>query len=95
MLGCICIWWGKEGSCLAGAAFDGVRRKNAWNQLWEELEKDCDVNIYKAALRTEEKGLSKSMFKNFLIEIEPNEQLNRIFKARTYRILHSIRDKVY
>lgn len=70
-------------------------KKNAWNQLWEELEKDCDVNIYKAALRTEEKGLSKSMFKNFLIEIEPNEQLNRIFKARTYRILHSIRDKVY
>ena len=69
-------------------------KKNAWNQLWEELEKDCDVNIYKAILRSEEKGLRKSMFKNFLIEIEPNEQLNRIFKARTYLILHSIREKV-
>ncbi|MGB3755141.1 MAG: hypothetical protein WBA07_02040, partial [Rivularia sp. (in: cyanobacteria)] len=67
---------------------------NAQNQLLEELEKDCDVTIYKAALRDRKNGLRKLYFQSFLIEIEPNEQLNRIFNARTYLILNKIREKV-
>lgn len=69
-------------------------KSNANNQLLEAVEKDLDANIYKAAIRDEENGLRKSMFHNFLIEIEPNEQLNRIFHARTYIILNKIRQKV-
>ena len=65
---------------------------NAQNQLLEELEKDCDVTIYKAALRDQKNGLRKLFFQSFLIEIEPNEQLNRIFNARTYLILNKIRE---
>ena len=67
---------------------------NAQNQLLEELEKDCDVTIYKAALRDQKNGLRKLFFQSFLIEIEPNEQLNRIFNAKTYLILNKIREKV-
>ena len=69
-------------------------KKNAQNQLLEELEKDCDVIIYKAALREQKNGLRKLFFQSFLIEIQPNEKLNRIFKARTYLILSNIREKV-
>lgn len=69
-------------------------KKDAENQLLQEAEKDCNVNIYKTILRDEENGLRKLMFKNFLIEIEPNEQLNRIFNAKTYLILNKIREKV-
>jgi hypothetical protein len=68
--------------------------KEAESQLFAEVEKDCDVNIYKAALRDEKNGLLKSMFNSFLKAIEPNEQLNRIFQARTYLILNKIREKV-
>jgi len=69
-------------------------KKNARGQLLEELQKDCDVNIYKAALKDEKNGLRKLMFQSFLAEIEPNEQLNRIFSAKTYLILNDIREKV-
>lgn len=68
-------------------------KKNADNQLLEVAEKDWNGNIYKAAIRDKENGLRKSMFQSFLIEIEPNEQLNRIFNARTYIILNQIRQK--
>lgn len=67
---------------------------SAQNQLLEEIEKDCDVIIYKAALREEKNGLRKLFFQSFLTEIQPNEQLNRIFNARTYLILSKIREKV-
>ncbi len=67
---------------------------SAQNKLLEELEKDCDVTIYKAALRDQQNGLRKLFFHSFLIEIEPNEKLNRIFSARTYLILNKIREKV-
>ncbi|MGB6301399.1 MAG: hypothetical protein WBF90_35180 [Rivularia sp. (in: cyanobacteria)] len=68
-------------------------KSNANKQLLEAVEKDWYGNIYKAAIRNKENGLRKSMFQNFLIEIEPNEQLNRIFHARTYIILNKIRQK--
>lgn len=67
-------------------------KKDTQNQLFEELEKDCDITIYKAAIRDKESGLRKSMFHRFLIEIEPNEELNRIFNAKTYLILNKIRE---
>ncbi len=67
---------------------------SAQNQLLEELENDCDVTIYNAALRDKNNGLRKLFFQSFLIEIEPNEQLNRIFNAKTYLILSNIREKV-
>lgn len=60
----------------------------------QEAETDCNVNIYKVTLRDKENGLRKLMFNRFLIEIEPNEQLNRIFHARTYLIVNRIREKV-
>lgn len=63
------------------------------NQLFEEAEKDCDVNIYKIAIRNEQNGLRKKIFDSFLTEIEPNQQLNRIFNARTYLILERVRNK--
>lgn len=63
------------------------------NQLFEEAEKDCDVNIYKTAIRNKENGLRKQIFNSFLVEVEPNEQLNRIFNARTYLILDRVRNK--
>ncbi|MGB3642681.1 MAG: hypothetical protein WBA39_34620 [Rivularia sp. (in: cyanobacteria)] len=65
---------------------------NAQNQLLEELEKDCDVTIYKAALRDQKNGLRQLFFQSFIIEIEPNQELNRIFNARTYLILNKIRE---
>ncbi len=69
-------------------------KKIIQNQLFEEAETDCDVKIYKTRLREQENGLRKQIFNSFLVEIEPNEQLNRIFNARTYLILNKIREKV-
>lgn len=69
-------------------------KNNVNNQLLEVAEKDWDANIYKAAIRDEENGLRKLMFKSFLIEIEPNKELNRIFNAKIYLILNKIREKV-
>ncbi len=69
-------------------------KSNADKQLLEIAEKDWYGNIYKAAIRGKNNGLRKSMFQSFLVEIEPNEQLNRIFRARTYIILNKIREKV-
>jgi hypothetical protein len=69
-------------------------KNNTNNQLLEVAEKDLNANIYKAAIRDKENGLRKLMFKSFLIEIEPNEELNRIFNAKTYLILNKIREKV-
>lgn len=54
---------------------------------------NCDVGIYQSALRNEKNGLRKLMFNSFLIEIEPKEELNRIFNARTYLILNQMRNK--
>lgn len=71
-----------------------AKKKEAWNQLLQEVEKDCEVKIYQTKIRDKEDGLRKLMFSNFLIEIEPNEQLNRIFSAKTYLILKNIREKV-
>ncbi|AFY52758.1 hypothetical protein Riv7116_0149 [Rivularia sp. PCC 7116] len=67
--------------------------KHVGEKLFEEANKDCDVNILKSALRDEKYGFRKLMLKNFLIEIEPNEELNSIFNARTYLILHQVRNK--
>lgn len=63
------------------------------SKLFEEAEKDCDVNIYKAKLREEENGLQTKIFNIFLREIEPHEELNRIFKARTHLILSQVRNQ--
>ena len=71
-----------------------AKKKDAWNQLLQEVEKDCEVNIYQTRIRDKKNGLRNLIFDNFLIEIEPNEQLNRIFSARTYLILRNIREKV-
>ena len=71
-----------------------AKKKYAWNQLVQEVEKDCEVNLYQTRIRDKKNGLRKFIFDNFLIEIEPNEQLNRIFSARTYLILKNIREKV-
>lgn len=62
-------------------------------KLFEEAEKDCDVNIYKAKLREEENRLQTKIFNTFLREIEPHEELNRIFKARTHLILSQVRNQ--
>ncbi|MGF1674640.1 MAG: hypothetical protein ACFCUV_13280 [Rivularia sp. (in: cyanobacteria)] len=67
--------------------------KNINDKLFAEVEKDCNVDIYKTALRDDKNGLLKEIFNGFLIEVEPNEQLNRIFNARTYLILKQIRNK--
>ncbi|AFY52759.1 hypothetical protein Riv7116_0150 [Rivularia sp. PCC 7116] len=69
-------------------------KQNANNQFLQEAEKDCYVNIYKSAITDENNGLRKLMFNSFLIVIEPNEQLNRIFNAKTYLILNKIREQV-
>ena len=69
-------------------------KKIIQNQLFEEAETDCDLKIYKTALRDKQNGLRKQIFNSFLVEIEPNQQLNRIFNARTYLILNKIREKV-
>ncbi len=71
-----------------------AKKKDAWNQLLQEVEKDCEVNLYQTRIRDKKNGLRKLIFDNFLIEIEPNEKLNRIFSARTYLILRNIREKV-
>ena len=71
-----------------------AKKKDAWNQLLQEAEKDCEVNLYQTRIRDKKNGLRKLIFDNFLIEIEPNEKLNRIFSARTYLILRNIREKV-
>ncbi|MEL6460072.1 MAG: hypothetical protein AAFQ91_17780 [Cyanobacteria bacterium J06621_15] len=71
-----------------------ANKKDAWNNVLQEVEKDCEVKIYQTKIRDKENGLRKLMFNNFLIEIEPNEQLNRIFNAKTYLILKNIREKV-
>lgn len=71
-----------------------ANKKDAWNQLLQEVEKDCEVKIYQTRIRDKENGLRKLMFSNFLKAIEPNEELNRIFSARTYLILKNIREKV-
>ncbi|BAY86329.1 hypothetical protein NIES267_58350 [Calothrix parasitica NIES-267] len=71
-----------------------ANKKDAWNNLLQEVEKDCEVKIYQNRIRDKKNGLRKLMFDNFLIGIEPHEQLNRIFSARTYLILKNIRDKV-
>ncbi|NJM20748.1 MAG: hypothetical protein HC836_18450 [Richelia sp. RM2_1_2] len=67
--------------------------KDIDDKLFAEVEKDCDVDIYKTALRDDENGLRKQIFNGFLIEVESLEQLNRIFNARTYLILKQIRNK--
>ncbi|MBV6625595.1 MAG: hypothetical protein KI793_22155 [Rivularia sp. (in: Bacteria)] len=69
-------------------------KQNAKNQLLQEAEKDCCVNIYKSAITDGKNGLRKLMFNSFLIGIEANEQLNRIFNAKTYLILNKIREQV-
>lgn len=69
-------------------------KKNAQNQLLEQLQKNCDVNVYNAAIKDEKNGLRKLMFQSFLIDIEPNEHLNRIFSAKTYLILNKMGKKV-
>lgn len=71
---------------------EGVK-KNANNQLLEAAEKDWYANIYNTAIRDKKNGLRKLMFQSFLIEIEPNQELNRIFNARTYLILNQISGK--
>ncbi|MEO1186403.1 MAG: hypothetical protein AAFX46_17735 [Cyanobacteria bacterium J06636_27] len=63
------------------------------NQLFEAANKHCDVDVYQSALRNEKNGLRRLIFNSFLIEIEPKEHLNQIFNARTYLILHQIRNK--
>ncbi len=68
-------------------------KKNAKIQLLEEVEKDCDASIYKAAIRDKKHGLTKRLLHSFFIDIEPNEELNRIFNAKTYIILNKMRDK--
>ncbi|MEO1431108.1 MAG: hypothetical protein AAFV71_19010 [Cyanobacteria bacterium J06633_8] len=67
--------------------------KHVGEELFEEVNKDCDVDIFQSALRDEKYGFRKLMLNSFLIEIEPNEQLNSIFNARTYLILHQVRKK--
>jgi len=67
--------------------------KDIDDKLFAEAEKDCDVEFYKTAVRDNQNGLRKQMFNSFLIEVEPNEQLNRIFNARTYLILKQIRNQ--
>ncbi len=64
------------------------------NQLFKQAEKDCHVNIFKATIRDQKNGLHKQIFYNFLIVIEPNEQLNRIFNAGTYLILNHVQKKI-
>lgn len=56
-------------------------------QLCLEVEKDCPVGIYRAALRDKENGLHQQIFKSILLEIEENEKLNQIFDIQTYLTL--------
>ncbi len=67
--------------------------KHIGYELFEEVSEDCDVEIYQSALKDQKNGLRRLMFNSFLIDIEPKEQLNRIFNARTYLILHQMQNK--
>ncbi|MEB3217270.1 MAG: hypothetical protein VKN72_13710 [Nostocales cyanobacterium 94392] len=67
--------------------------KDIEDKLFAEAEKNCDVELYKTAVRDNQNGLRQQVFNSFLIEVEPLEQLNRIFNARTYLILKQIRNQ--
>ena len=68
-------------------------KKYTEEQLFEILEQDCNVNIYITAIRDKKNGLRTKILNSFLREIEPNQQLNRIFKARTHLILSQVRNQ--
>lgn len=63
---------------------DEKKDVNIDNKLFQEAEKDCNVKIYKNALRDKENGLNKNIFDRFIAEIERNTQLNRIFDVKAY-----------
>ena len=62
-------------------------------KLIKEVEKDCDVNIYKTTLRDRENGLRKALYEIFLTEIEDNDGLKNIFDANslTFKYINTIR----
>lgn len=69
-------------------------KEDAKKHLLEVAEKDCDVNVYKTAIRDKENGLRKLIFKGFLQSIEHHDDLNRMFNAKTYLMLNQIREIV-
>ncbi|MEM7553778.1 MAG: hypothetical protein AAF378_06700 [Cyanobacteria bacterium P01_A01_bin.84] len=67
--------------------------KKYQDQIFQEVQKDCEVNSFKTALKNNQDGLCKKIYNYFLKEIEHNTQLNNIFNIYLLRTIDQIIDK--